>query len=260
MDTFGDTLAAYKAEIERRRADPEYRRVQQERFDKYASKFDCPTCFDTGRNGRGACQDCAELRRQMAREAQLRARTGFADLQGELPRMTFERFDSTRPGVRSAYEVAREYAAGQSSRRWLVLMSDGYGSGKTHLAAAIVNYRVNHPELGMAKWVEVSEFLRTMQSDWDEADSLELAAKEAPCLVLDDFGAEYHRRGRGSESWASIVLYRIVNYRYVRRLETVFTSNVAPERWPGRVRSRVLDTGTELSRILVLQAPDYRQG
>ena len=66
---------------------------------------------------------------------------------GALERMTFDEFvsdpvglpEASRHSLRQAYEISLAYA--RDPHGWLVLQG-GYGSGKTHLAAAIANYRV----------------------------------------------------------------------------------------------------------------------
>ena len=73
---------------------------------------------------------------------------------GALERMTFDEFlpdgvgmpEAIRRALREAYELCRTYA--RDPHGWLVLLG-GYGAGKTHLAAAIANYRValGHPVL-----------------------------------------------------------------------------------------------------------------
>ena len=66
---------------------------------------------------------------------------------GKLARMTFQSFVPEGYGLnvekqdnlRRAYERAKHFA--QESEGWLILKG-GYGCGKTHLVAAIANYRI----------------------------------------------------------------------------------------------------------------------
>ncbi len=177
----------------------------------------------------------------------------------ELRHLTFENFEPRgRIGLSSyqsdsielAYNQARQFA--QSLEGWL-LLEGHYGSGKTHLAAAIANFVVG---LGVPTlFLTVPDLLDTLRFSYDDPEtSFEKRFEEIrqiPLLILDDFGTQ------NATSWAQEKLFQIVNYRYINRLPLVVTTNLALEEVEGRIRSRLLDP--ELVTRVEIIAPDYRQ-
>lgn len=151
--------------------------------------------------------------------------------------------------LQNALNQARQFAA--SPKGWL-LLTGGYGCGKTHLAAAVANTCV---EYGMATiFLTVPDLLDWLRYAYDSNDSTfeerfeEL--RNVNLLVLDDLGAQ------NATSWAAEKLFQIIDYRYVRRLPMVVTSNQHLEELDPRIRSRLQDP--ELATHVPITAPDYR--
>ncbi len=175
--------------------------------------------------------------------------------------MTFASFDRRRnlppeqqENLDWALEAALNFA--KNPEGWLVFM--GFtGSGKTHLAAAIVNYRY---EAGQpALFVVVPEFLDHLRSTFGPEskvsyDELFESVKTAPLLVLDDFGEQ------STTPWAKEKLYQVLNYRYNGRLPTVITTRHSLdeiiEKFDSPVSSRLADKS--ISVPFNITAPDYR--
>lgn len=202
-----------------------------------------------------ACR-CTEARIALNHSRELH---GLSNL-GGLERMTFDTFlpdgvslpESVRAALHRAFDLAREYA--RRPRGWLVLLG-GYGAGKTHLAAAIVNYTI---ELGRpAIFVVVPDLLDHLRAAFGPSSESGVderldTIRETPLLVLDDLGAHH------STPWAQEKLFQILNYRYNGRLPTVITTNQRLEELDPRVASRLADL--DLSQIFEIPAPDFRQG
>ena len=124
--------------------------------------------------------------------------------------MTFDKFDKRvnllpeqRQNLEEALRLAFDFA--KSPEGWLVLQGVT-GCGKTHLAAAIANYRyqANQPTL----FVVVPEFLDHLRSTFIPEskvsyDQLFEKVKTAPLLILDDFGEQI------TTPWAQEKLYQI---------------------------------------------------
>ena len=265
-------LQRMRREIEQRRADPDY---QRRRDAELKRRYSCIKCCDAGEysvrdeSAEGwpwrtvQCDECALKRARAKEERRLQGRRHYADTPGGLADATFDSFERRDPVLLAAWTRAANYARGVDSWPWLVFVSNEPGTGKSHLAAAIANYRAAHVDTPPAKWLSVVAWLDHLRdgfSDGSYRERLEVALS-APCLILDDFGAEYHRNRLGdNESWASERLYHVLNHRYERRMETVITSNVGMTRLPPRIRSRISDTGTKLSRIVVMETASYRSG
>jgi DNA replication protein DnaC len=153
--------------------------------------------------------------------------------------------------LRRALTRARDYA--ENPIGWL-LLTGGYGCGKTHLAAAIANERVRqgHPAL----FVVVPDLLDHLRATYapNSAVSYDKRLDEirtAPLLILDDLGTH------SATPWAQEKLYQIFNYRYNARLPTVITAVKKEEtNIDERIKSRLFDkrlcTGFEIT------APSFR--
>jgi len=176
--------------------------------------------------------------------------------------MTFDKFDwrrvnllpEQRQNLEQAFRLALDFA--KSPDGWLVFMGVT-GCGKTHLAAAIVNYcyQANHPAL----FIVVPEFLDHLRSTFSPEskisyDQLFERVKTAPLLIMDDFGEQ------STTPWAREKLYQVINYRYNARLATVITTRYSLqeilEEIEGSVSSRLVDI--KISTPFNIIAPDYR--
>lgn len=195
----------------------------------------------------------------------------FCALPKNLKGCTFDAFNLDRDitaqqasALQGAYNAALELA-NREAPSWLVLFGS-VGCGKTHLAAAICNARLDDPDLGpIGKFVTCPDLLAQLRAGYDDGtyETTLTMYRDIPLLVLDDFGSEYRKRpanGDSGPSWAEEQLYLILNHRYVHEFETVVTSNAPVDSLNVRLRDRLLDTGTGLCRVFHLQLPSYRTG
>ncbi len=172
--------------------------------------------------------------------------------------MTFDNFDwkrvnlplEQRENLKEAFRVALDFA--KSPDGWLVLLGE-YGCGKTHLAAAIVNYRyqIKKPAL----FIVVPDFLDHLRSTFSPEskisyDQLFESVKGTPLLVLDDFGEQT------TTPWAQEKLYQVINHRYNARLPTVITTCYSLDEIESRMASRLADP--KISNPFNIKVPDYR--
>ncbi|HEX9013440.1 MAG TPA: ATP-binding protein, partial [Anaerolineaceae bacterium] len=175
-----------------------------------------------------------------------------------LQRLTFETFkprgrmnlgEQQAASLERAYNQAQQFAG--SLNGWLLLMGD-YGSGKTHLAAAIANRAV---ETGVSTlFITVPDLLDWLRFSYGDTEtSYEDRFDEirnSSLLVLDDFGTQ------NATSWAQEKLFQILNYRYINHLATVITTNQSLDEIEPRLRSRLQDP--ELVTVCKITAPDFR--
>ena len=75
--------------------------------------------------------------------------------------------------------------------------------------------------------------------------------RSAHLLILDDFGTQ------NATPWSQEKIFQLLNYRYINKLATVFTTNLILDAIEGRVRSRLQDA--ELVTHLKISALDYRR-
>jgi DNA replication protein DnaC len=156
--------------------------------------------------------------------------------------MTFERFDSRsvhlsiedRRRVENAYRQA--LAFGEKPDGWLLLMGP-HGAGKTHLAAAIANYRQARGEaVVFMKVPKLLEFLRRRfgedsQSSYEAFDEME----NTPLLILDDLDSQT------SIAWVRDRLFQLLDHRHTSRLPTVITTALSLDDLGERLASRFVD-------------------
>jgi len=175
--------------------------------------------------------------------------------------MTFASFDrrpnlspEEQQNLEVVFDLALRFA--EAPDGWLVLMGQT-GCGKTHLAAAIVNYRYQAGKPGL--FVVVPDFLDHLRSAFNPEskvsyDQLFEGVKTASLLVLDDFGEQT------TTPWAREKLYQVINYRYNARLATVVTTRYSLEeileQVEAAISSRMVDH--KISTPFNIIVPDYR--
>lgn len=155
-----------------------------------------------------------------------------------------------RQNLEEAYRLALEFA--KSPDGWLVFQGN-YGCGKTHLAAAIANYRYQSGK--PALFLVIPEFLDHLRSTFSPEskvsyDQLFESVKNTPLLIMDDFGEQ------SSTPWAQEKLYQVINYRYNARLATVITTSCSLDEIESRIGSRLVDP--KISTFFQILATDYR--
>lgn len=193
-----------------------------------------------------------------------------------LDAMTFEDFDPrgrgddprARESLRFALAACRTFA--EEPDGWL-LLAGPTGTGKTHLAVAIVGARVRQGEPVTFSFVpDLLDHLRRAYAPESGTtyDRLFEQVKTTELLVLDDVGSE------SATPWAEEKLYQLIVHRHNARLPTVITTRLflddedAPEdrrRRGSRHGHRAsLDPAvasrlrSEIVTLLPLVAPDFR--
>ena len=199
---------------------------------------------------------CKQKERQARRKRRLQR---VSDLDA-LGRFTFDGFNSDlswlpphkRESLVRAFEVALAFA--EQPEGWL-LFTGGYGCGKTHLAAAIANQRIEQDQAAI--FVVVPDLLDHLRMTFGpnsdvRYDDLFDEVRNTSLLVLDDLGVQ------SATPWAQEKLFQILNHRYNGQLPTVLTTNQRQADLDQRLRSRLQDIN--LVTHLRITAPDYRAG
>ncbi|MSQ10045.1 MAG: AAA family ATPase [Dehalococcoidia bacterium] len=135
------------------------------------------------------------------------------------------------------------YAEGPSG--WLVL--DGpSGTGKTRLAAAIANRRI---DLGYpALFVSVPDLLDHLRSTFAPSasisyDELFEQVRDSEFLVLDDLGEQ------AATPWANEKLFQLLNHRFHAELATIITLSRPLETVDERLQSRLSGPSSKVLRF-----------
>lgn len=93
------------------------------------------------------------------------------------------------------------------------------GTGKTKLAAIIANEKAHSgQEVLFSSVPDLLEDIRQSYKTNTRAETMQ-AARDTPCLILDDLGAEH------ITEWVGVQLFTLVNYRYNESLQTIITTN-----------------------------------
>ena len=152
--------------------------------------------------------------------------------------------------LEGAFKAAEKFA--KNPVGWIVF-SGSYGCGKTHLAAAIGNYRVSLGHQLIFKVVpDLLDHLRSTFSP-NSAVSLDHIFQEVlttPLLILDDLGTQ------SATPWAREKLYQLFNHRYNAELPTVVTTSDELQAVDPHIRSRMTDN--RLCDIYAITVPAFR--
>ncbi len=157
--------------------------------------------------------------------------------------MTFEGFDhggahltpDQRRGLANAYRHALAFA--EKPEGWLVFMGPP-GAGKTHLAAAIANYRRQQGD--DVTFVVVPELLDYLRQSFsaDQPTTFHQvfeSIRSAPLLVVDDLDVQ------ANIPWVRDKLFQLLNHRFSARLPTVVTTALSMDELGDRLASRLVD-------------------
>lgn len=152
---------------------------------------------------------------------------------------------------RAATQAATEFASQPTG--WLVF-EGSTGSGKTHLAAAIVNAIIGRGS--PAKYISalnIPDMLRNERFQDDDAESGTFEALlEAPILVIDDLGAQQ------ATNWIDSKIDQLLTHRFNGRIPTVVVVARSASDMPERIALKLDDPG--FSKMVRLTASQVSGG
>ena len=186
----------------------------------------------------------------------------LGDIPKSLQNMTFETFRTKRnresslvsENLEAAFKTARVYANNPDG--WLTFFSPNSGTGKTHLAMAIANYRKKQGDRVLFTFVpELMDHLRSAFSPTSNlnSDNVFNEIKGCPLLILDDLGEERET------DWVEDRLYQLIVHRHNHLLPTVITTRTDFEKEAklnSAIASRIQDPS--IGQIVPIQTSDFR--
>lgn len=206
----------------------------------------------------GYCEECHRKRVVAEILAGWRARAiEDAGLnRGEAAHMTLENFD--RQKQLEAYDRVCAWLKDWPRAGSLIFWSEGYGTGKTHLARAIQRKLIERNYT--TRFWTMPEFVARIQASYNGEGSewaIFQKAADVDLLILDDVGTEHSQ----SPSWRQSIYFRLIDPRYREGKPMVLTTNVPPDRlgeivgWKCYSRLRAM-AGEE--GIICMNGEDYR--
>lgn len=175
-----------------------------------------------------------------------------------LHHMTFASFESRQGeglskdelnNLDKAVKTARVFA--EHPKGWLMITGP-FGCGKTHLSAAIGNFRKDLGEAPM--FIVVPDLLDHLRATFSPTSTISLdrrfeEVRTTTFLILDDLGTQ------AMTPWVKEKLYQLFNHRYNAELPTVINTSDNLDEIDPRLRSRFLDQ--RICRIFAITAPSY---
>ena len=216
----------------------------------------CPRCYGAGwlrpdvpfGHPSFAKRTPCECRRAEVAAKQGQRLMALADLTDEMIEYTFVNFQQALQP--EAYAAAHAFAHDADAPPWL-FMEGMTGTGKTHLMSAIAHVLLEQQRQvvfrvvpALLDWFKAGFDADDFQVRFDDICQVEV-------LLLDDLGAEHET------AWTKERLFTLINYRYARRLKTVFSTNDELPLLEDRIRSRISDT--VICEQILMRDFDYRE-
>jgi DNA replication protein DnaC len=180
---------------------------------------------------------------EMRRFESLMNRSG---MKGRFQSRRFDNFVCDTDGRKQAFSQAKRYADNFTRMRPVksqrgkvtppeierngLFIAGSYGTGKTHLAAAIANELIrNGTAVICMTMIDLLDQIRatykarrSMDGDVDEAFILQ-QYQDVPLLIIDDIGSEQ------PTEWCVSKIFAIINARYEGYMPTIITTNYSGE-------------------------------
>jgi len=210
----------------------------------------------------GCCEQCQELAIEMERQHEKKRQNGLfceAQRQAGVPlryqQACLEPFPIASPGQEDILACAKAFVeTGGLGSTGLILIGR-VGSGKTHVACAILNALLQAGKSGLFLTIvqAIRRIKETYGRDAEKTEQEALRGLFAPDIViLDEVGVQ-----RGTDTEHQILL-EIVNERYNRMKPTILISNLTMPEFTALVGERVVDRFREGGRVLVFDWPSLR--
>ncbi len=192
------------------------------------------------------------IERRRAAQRQLERAMGRSGIPRRFLDRTFAGYEADTPEQRQALAVCRAYAASFGElmdRGSCLLLVGGPGTGKTHLACAILASVIRAGYTGL--FMSVSAALRMIRDAYSpraqRSESESFSLLTAPdLLVLDEVGVAI-----GNETKRRAMLFDVLNTRYAEMRPTLLIGNLTATEMEAYLGERIMDRLLELGSATV---------
>ena len=170
---------------------------------------------------------------------------------------TFEEYVPKTDKQRFAKSVCERFAKGFLNRVYEgkastgICMIGSYGTGKTHLATAILDVLRKEDVPGII--VRVADLVDALNADPSKVAKRIGALSKVSCLVFDDIGASTLTDSEQKR------VYQILDARLQAKLPTIFTTNFDGEDFERAVNGRIVSRIVGNTYKLPIVGPDHRR-
>jgi len=171
----------------------------------------------------------ADLARRAFEGRQWSQALQVAGLVGWMATATFENYRAENHSQRIQKTQAEAYtenllAGNLGDQPWLVFYGP-FGTGKTHLAAAIIHdaMRVGWRKCRLAVWTEYIERIKATFDGDGNTDDVLAELRDGQLVCIDDIDKQK------PTDWTAERLYSVLNHRYNHLLPTILTFNRPPD-------------------------------
>ena len=200
--------------------------------------------------------------RRRAAQSQLERAVGRCGIPRRFLDRSFAGYQADTPEQRQALEVCRAYAErfdAVRGRGSSLLLLGGPGTGKTHLACAILAEVIRAGHTGL--FLSVSAALRLIRDTYSpraqRSESEAFALLTAPdLLVLDEVGLAI-----GNDAKRHAMLFDVLDTRYAEMRPSILIGNLTVPEMEAYLGERIMDRLLELGSATVLFTwPSHRRG
>lgn len=213
----------------------------------------CPECERIDRDAREA-QESVEAHERAERAH--RAMMDAVRIPTRFERCSFDNFIADTPGKLSAQSICRDFAesfAEHSARGASLILSGAPGTGKSHLAGAVLRALLSD----QVRYTTCMDMIRAVRETWrkdSEKSETQLLTyfERLDLLVVDEVGMQYGTDGEQT------ILFDVLDRRYRELKSTILITNQDKEGFKGFVGERVFDRLRETSRWVPFDWQSYR--
>jgi DNA replication protein DnaC len=234
----------------------------------------CPHCFGTGYQVQAGEDGVERARPCRCRDRQREtALVRAARIPRRYEHCSFENYESHHEAQEAARQFARRFVKEFPLGEMGLLFTGPCGTGKTHLAVAILKALLRDRGLHCL-FYDFQDLLKEIQASYSpvsHSSEMDILQPVFTCdvLVLDDLGAQK------PTAWVRDTVGHIINNRYNSRRVILFTTNRKdiPEDEPRAARPgdrsnatlldqighRIHSRVYEMCRVVPIEGPDYRK-